>query len=248
MKKIYVVMGPTASGKSRFSLDLAHELGGEIINADSMQVYEDVPILTARPDPLEMEGIPHHLYGYLDAHAHGSFAEWGQKAAPLLESIDVPIVVGGTGLYLKSLISGYAPIPDVPADVRARVRDMLIDEVRAALPDFLYQDPQRLRRALEVLLATGKSVTYWQNQPPVFVYKGNFETILIQPPREQLYLQCNYRFDQMIALGAFKQVLDLLKKNPKMDGGVFNAIGVKELAACSRGEMSLMQAMERGLL
>lgn len=246
-KKIYVVMGPTASGKSRFSLDLAHALGGEIINADSMQVYEDVPILTARPDPLEMEGVPHHLYGFLDAFAHGSFVEWGEKVKPLLESIDVPIVVGGTGLYLRSLIDGFASIPDIPPEIRTRVRQMPIEELRAALPDFPFQDPQRLMRALEVLQATGKPITYWQQQPHTYLYDGDFTTILIQPPRAQLYSQCNYRFHRMTELGAFKQVLDLLKKNPTMSGGVFKAIGVQEMISCSRGEISLNRAVYQAI-
>ncbi len=244
-KKVYVIMGPTASGKSRFSLDLAHHLGGEIINADSMQIYEDVPTLTARPDPLEMEGIPHHLYGYLDAFGHSSFVEWGKRIQPLLEQIDVPIIVGGTGLYLKSLIDGFASIPDIPTEIRNRVRQMPLEELQAALPDFPFQDPQRLMRALEVLEATGKPITYWQQQPHTHLYDGDFETILIQPSREQLYTQCNYRFERMMEQNAFKQVIDLLEKNPKMSGGVFKAIGVQELIACSRGEISLTKAIAR---
>ncbi len=246
-KKVYIVMGPTASGKSGLSVAMAHHLGGEVINADSMQVYEDVPILTARPDEAEMEGVPHHLYGYMDAFTHSSFMEWAQKVKPLLETISVPILVGGTGLYIKNLVDGYANIPDVDPDIRTRVRQMPIEELRAALPDFPFQDPQRLMRALEVLLSTGKPITYWHQQPKTRVFDGDFETILIQPPREQLYLQCNYRFDKMMARGAFNQVIDLLKKNPDMTGGVFKAIGVRELVACSRGDISLEEAVNDAL-
>ncbi len=247
MKKIYIVMGPTASGKSRFSLDLAHHLGGEIINADSMQVYEDVSLLTARPDPMEMEGIPHHLYGYLDSFSHCSFVEWSKKLKPLLETIHVPIIVGGTGLYLKNLINGYAPIPEIPPEIRSQVREMPLQELRRALPDFPFQDSQRLMRALEVFKATGKSISYWQQQPPLFIYKADFQTILIQPPRSELYTQCNYRLQHMIELGAFKQVLDLLKKNPLMSGGVFHVLGVHEFISCSKGEISFHTAFLKTL-
>lgn len=243
-KKIYVVMGPTASGKSGFGLALAKHLGGQIVNADSLQVYADVPLLTARPTAADMAQIPHHLYGYLDAHDHSTLADWLNRATTAVQHMDAPVFVGGTGMYIKALVEGFAPIPDVPADIRADVRSLTVEEAGRQLGnDRLYTDPQRTYRALEVLKATGHPLSYWYHQPKIRPIVGDFETILLAPQREKLYQQCNYRFSQMIAAGALDQVSDLLVKNKQKDGGVFQAIGVKELIEYLDGQTTLDAAI-----
>lgn len=247
-KKAYIIAGPTASGKSAFSLALARAVQGEIINADSMQVYADVPLLTARPDETEQEGLAHHLYGYLDAFATSSVSEWLQQVQKIWDSIETPVFVGGTGMYLKSLIEGISNIPDIPLEIRTRVRQMPPEEMKALLPEVRLTDPQRLMRALEVWLATGKTIQYWHEQPKKPLFDADFKVICLLPPREQLYLRCNYRFEQMVQKGALRQVEALLKANPAQSGGVFKAIGVAELIAFGKGEMSLDEAIAQAQL
>ena len=241
---MYVVAGPTASGKSAFSLRLAKAVNGTIINADSLQVYEDVPILTARPTPEEQENVPHLLYGFLNAFQKSSVALWLEKVKQIISEIETPIFVGGTGLYIKALTKGLTSLPDIPEEIRRSVRQMPIDEVQAKVRDKRFSDPQRLRRALEVELTTGKTIFEWQSIPSKPLISGDFYTFLILPPREKLYTQCNYRFTQMMAAGALQQVAELLNKNPNKTGGVFQAIGVSELTQVLEGSLSESKAIE----
>ncbi len=244
VKKIYVVMGPTACGKSDFAVQLAKMVQGEVVNFDSMQIYQDVSLLTARPTSETMQGVPHHLYGYEDAFSQGRVTDWLSRAVPLLYKIETPILVGGTGLYIKALTEGLSKIPDIPNDIRTKVRELSVVELKKQLPDFPYPDKQRLQRALEILWATGKNIGYWQKQPKEKPFSGVFETILILPDRKKTYLQCNYRFNQMVKQGANEQVIELLGKNPQKTGGVFQAIGVKELILYQEGKISLDQAIK----
>ncbi|MBP5534036.1 MAG: tRNA (adenosine(37)-N6)-dimethylallyltransferase MiaA [Alphaproteobacteria bacterium] len=244
-KKIYIIAGPTASGKTRLSLDLAYRTNGQIINADSIQVYEDVPLLTARPSPEETKDIPHHLFGYLDAFAVSNAHDWLQRLPALVDSIDTPIFVGGTGLYIKTLIEGLSPIPDIPDEIRQKVRQMTVEELKSIVPDAKLTDPQRLMRAAEVLKATGKPLEWWYNQPKTPVLKDvEFFIINVLPDREKLYSQCNYRFEQMLEKGALHQVIDLLQKNPNKTGGVFQALGVKDLIDFIEARQSLEKAID----
>ena len=243
-KKVYIIAGPTASGKTRLSLDLAHRLNGQIINADSIQVYADVPLLTARPTQEEMQDVPHHLFGFLDAFAVGNVHDWLQKLPSLVEQIDIPIFVGGTGLYIKSLIEGLSPIPDIPDEIRQKVRQMSPEELKAVVPDARLTDPQRLMRAAEVFQATGRSLQWWYEQPKTPILKDvEFFVITVLPHREKLYLQCNYRFERMMSEGALHQVVDLLKKNPQKTGGVFQALGVQDLIDFIEARQSLERAV-----
>jgi len=244
-KRIYIVAGPTASGKSSLAVRLAQKLNSVVVNADSLQVYEDVPILTARPTESEMEGVPHLLYGYLDCHAHETAASWVDRAKKAVEAVDNPVFVGGTGLYLKILMEGFSPLPEISDEVRQSVRQMSRDELEKYVPDAPLTDPQRLMRAAEVLMQSGKPLSYFYDLPKEGGLPADYRVILLNPPRERLYLQCNYRFEQMMGQGALKQVLDLAQKNPKMDGGVFQALGVQELIGFLKQEMSLEEAVKK---
>ena len=245
MKKVYIIAGPTASGKTGLSVQLAKKLNGEIINADSIQVYEDVPLLTARPTQEDMQGITHHLFGYLDAFAVGSVQNWLDRLPELVDNIETPIFVGGTGLYIKALTEGLSPIPDIPEEIRNQVRQMSAEELKSALPDAKLIDPQRLMRALEVFKTTGKTLEWWYEQPKTPVLKNvEFKTIVLLPQRDKVYTQCNYRFEQMMQSGALRQVVELLQKNPKMNGGVFQALGVSDLIAFIQGTQTLESAMK----
>lgn len=226
-KKIYIIGGPTASGKSELALMLAHQKNGIIVNADSMQIYADLTVLSARPDSTQMQGIPHFLYGYLDAWSHGNVMDWLHKAVSVLQENPVCIVVGGTGMYLDALINGINEIPDVDPNIRNIVRQMPIKDVKAQVKECLATDDQRLRRALEVQLTTGKTLSFFQKQPRKKFINADFDITLIMPPREILYERCNSRFLKMLEQGAQEEVQKLIRLNST--GGVLKAIGVHEI-------------------
>ncbi|MDD3669483.1 MAG: tRNA (adenosine(37)-N6)-dimethylallyltransferase MiaA [Alphaproteobacteria bacterium] len=246
MRKIWIIAGPTASGKSELGLRLAQRLGGCIVNADAMQVYRDLSVLTARPTEAEMQNVPHHLYGYLGRHAQSSAADWVARAVPVLQTERNPVVVGGTGLYLEALTRGFADIPAVDPAVRARVREMPVAEVHAQVKDCRFTDPQRMRRALEVQLSTGRTLDYFHRQkhhPPI---EAVFQKILLLPPRDILYRQCAGRFCKMLEQGAVEEVRLLLDQKPT--GGVLKAIGVPEITAYLDGEITKDEMIQRAIL
>lgn len=234
LKKIFVIIGPTASGKSGLALKLAKN--GCVVNADSMQIYRDLTILSARPTAEEMQGIPHLLYGYADVHHQGTVRDWLDRVVPVLAAEENPVLVGGTGLYISALINGINQIPDIPDEVRRQVRGMDLDTVREQVRDCPYTDPQRMRRALEVQLTTGKSLAYFQSLPKERLFEADFRVIFINPPREKLYQNCAKRFDQMMAAGAVDEVRHLMTLNPT--GGVLKAIGVPEIRAYLDGKIN----------
>lgn len=246
MKKIYVIVGTTASGKSNLALNIAKSIGGEVINADSIQVYKDIPLLTARPTDEEQQGIPHHLYGYLDEHATCSVSDWLEKAVQTLHKIDNPVVVGGTGLYIKALTEGLSDIPAVDPIVRELVRSMPIEEVQSKVLKCTATDPQRLRRALEVQLSTGKPLEYFQSLSPVKKIEADFEILWINRPREEIRRRCKERFLQMLEHGAINQVQKLLSKNPT--GGITKAIGFKEIGAHLNHEISYEKMIDLAVI
>ena len=246
-QKVYIVAGPTASGKSGLALDLAEETGGEIVNADAFQVYAGLQVLTALPDKSEMRGIPHHLYGYADNFTQEDVAGWVQKAAQIIPGIKRPIVVGGTGLYLSVLMNGMSPIPDIPPEIRQQVRMMSPEEVLAKLnKGEIPRDIQRQKRALEVLLTTGKPIEYFQHLPKEKFLDADFETILLLPPREKLYERIEARLIQMLQANVVDEVQNLV--NSSATGGVMKAIGVKELIDFIEKNIDLPTAAERILL
>ena len=251
-----VIAGPTASGKSGVALELAQRLGGRIINADSMQVYRDVPTLTARPSPAEEKTAEHRLYGFLEPEENCSAFKWVQLAAREIEAARtdgrIPIVVGGTGFYLQTLIKGISLVPPADETVRARVRrefeemghERFLADFQKKDPSFSFTDPQRILRAAEVLAQTGKSVTYWQSLPFKKEIEADFLCFLTQLPREELYRRCDERFEKMMCGSAVEEVRLLLAKNPPADSLVLKALGVFEIKAFLSAEMTRDQAID----
>ncbi|WP_295557220.1 tRNA (adenosine(37)-N6)-dimethylallyltransferase MiaA [uncultured Hyphomicrobium sp.] len=256
-----LIAGPTASGKSALALALAERLGGTIINADAMQVYRELDVLTARPSEDDQRRAPHLLYGHIsgaEAYSAARCAIEAQAAiARAQQDGQVPIVVGGTGLYFKALTDGLSPIPEIPEDIRSRWRRRAGEEGAPAMHAILAErdpemagrlrrtDPQRLVRALEVLEATGVSLARWQEMPgnPV-VRVEETHAIVISRERDELRARCDARFDDMVARGALDEVRTLLALGLSPDLPVMRALGVKQLAAAVEGKLSLSEASE----
>ena len=254
-----LIAGPTASGKSALALRLAEKLGGTIVNADSMQVYRDLRVITARPDPEEEARVPHRLYGEVDAAENYSVGRWcGDVAAALAECADegrVPILVGGTGLYFKALTVGLAAVPPVPAEIRDAVRGRLQSEgVRPLYAELVERDPttahrlmpndrSRISRALEVVLATGRSLTDWHREGlPPLIDAGRAAKVFITCERGELVRRIEARFAVMLAAGALDEVrtLEARKLDPALPA--MKAHGVPWLIRHLRGEISLDEA------
>ena len=260
--KAILIAGPTASGKSGAGLELAARFGGKIINADSMQVYRELRLLTARPSEADEARVPHRLYGTVPAADAYSVGRWlGDAARAMAEAHKegrLPILVGGTGLYFKALTEGLAPVPDIPAEIRAHWRerseqlgrDALHAELAARDPAMAARlgpnDPQRIVRALEVIDATGVSLAEWQggNAMPLLA-PGDALRLVIAPEREPLYAAIDARFDRMIEDGALDEVRALLGLD--LDPGLpaMRAHGVRELAAYLSGALTREEAVAK---
>jgi tRNA dimethylallyltransferase len=259
--KAIVIAGATASGKSALALDLATEAGGIVINADSMQIYRDLPILTAQPDAASMEKLPHRLYGVLPLDDPATAARWAELAAQEIKAAwgagRPPFLVGGTGLYLKALLEGFAPIPEIDPAYRVEAQALLAELGAAGLHARLQtQDPetaaklrpsdsQRVMRAWEVLRATGKPLIWWQKQPstpPLAVEALSFVTA---PARDQLYAACDDRLITMVAKGAVEEVAAARQayRGADQEQAGFKALGFRELARHLEGEWSLEAAV-----
>jgi tRNA dimethylallyltransferase len=253
-----VIAGPTAGGKSALALELAAALGGTIINADSLQVYRDLPILGAQPDAAAKEGVPHRLYGYLDAAERGSVGQWRELALAEIAAVHreggLPIVVGGTGLYLRALQHGLATIPPIPPAVRAEAAELYVRVGGAAFHQSLAEldpeaaarlpagDRQRLVRAFEVLRATGIPIGDWQRgraEPAPY----RFATILLLPPREALYAACDARLLTMMAAGGLEEAKALAARGLSPELPAMKALGIPELLRHLRGEITLDEAI-----
>lgn len=260
--EIVMVAGPTASGKSALALALAEQAGGTVINADSMQVYGDLRVITARPTPAEEARAPHRLYGHVDAAENYSVGRWCVDVGAALGAAQragrLPILVGGTGLYFHTLTTGLAPIPDVPDDVRrhwrARAEDLGPAGLHAALAarDPLTasrlrpSDPQRLVRALEVLDATGIALSEWQGseRKPV-VDPTDAIRLVVAPDRAVLYSRIDARFEQMLAEGALDEVASLARRALDPALPIMRALGARPLMSYMAGEISREQATAR---
>lgn len=246
MKKCVIIVGPTASGKSDLAVQVAQAGQGCVVNADSMQIYRDLRLISARPTPAQTALVPHFLYGYADAYTPNSVQDWLNRVVPVLQVAPNPVIVGGTGLYITALINGLNTMPDIPPEIRTRARQTDLQDIHKCLPEFPYTDPQRLRRAYEVWLATGKPISYFQNQPKHSPFPADYRVIFIQPPRDQLYDRCDRRFHQMIEQGGIEEVRHLMSLHPT--GGVLKAIGVPEIMAYLNGELTRDQMITQALL
>ena len=258
-----LIAGPTASGKSALALELAQNAGGVVINTDSMQVYRDLRIITARPTAEEEARVPHRLYGRVDASVNYSAGAWVTDAAKVLSEVRaekrLPIFVGGSGLYFKALTRGLSAVPPIPPEVRDAVRARLEhDGVEALHAELARWDPvsaerleprdrTRIARALEVIEATGRALTDWHREGlPPLLPRSEFSAVFLAPERDQLYARIDARFDAMLASGALEEVGALAARNLDPLLPAMKAHGVPVLIRHLRGEITLDQAAEIG--
>lgn len=261
---VALIAGPTASGKSDCAVRLAHALEAQgrravIVNADSAQVYADLSVLSARPSPTEMDGVEHRLFGAWDSAQACSAADWATRAVAEIADIHagggVPILVGGTGLYLRTLLDGIAPIPPIDPAVRAEVRTLPVAEAHAALSRedparaalLAPADATRIARALEVVRSTGRPLAEWQARREGGIgAEITLHPLVPLPDRAWLYERCDRRFALMLERGAIEEVRALLARDLDPALPVMRAIGVPEIAAFLRGALSLEEAQARG--
>ncbi len=261
--KAVLIAGPTASGKSALALELAEVANGVVINTDSMQVYRDLRVITARPAPEDEARVPHRLYGHVDAAVNFSAGAWVADAAKVLAEVraqgQLPIFVGGSGLYFKALTRGLSAVPPVPAAVRDAVRERLEREGPEALHAELGQrDPAsaerlkprdriRIARALEVIEATGRSLLDWHGEglPPILP-PNEVAAVFLAPERDQLYERIDRRFGTMLANGALEEVAELAARRLDPLLPAMKAHGVPALIRHLAGELSREEAAAAG--
>jgi len=256
---VALIAGPTASGKTALALHLARVGNFVIINADSAQVYGDVPILSAQPTRTEQSMVPHRLFGYLDGTVPCSAAQWAADAkAEIVRAHGAgatPILVGGSGLYIRTLVQGIAPIPEVDPALRAFIRAMPLDEAYAMLQQrdpavaasLFPADVSRITRALEVVEQTGRSIFDWRTEKTGGIAEEvDLRALLLLPPRDWLYARCDARFETMMANGAVAEVERLLARQLPLEAPIMRAIGVPEIADMLAGTIPAEAAMSLG--
>lgn len=254
-----LIAGPTASGKSALAISLAEIANGLVINADASQVYADLRVLSARPTAEEEAQVPHRLFGYRDAATACSAADWATDARQAIADAhrngQLPILVGGTGLYLRTLIDGIAPVPEIDADIRAAVRALPVADAHRALQDedaaaaarLSPHDSARIARALEVVRSTGSPLSHWQ-QNKVGGIGGDVRVIgtVLLPPREWLYDRCDRRFAMMLEQGGIEEVRALAARGLDAALPAMRAIGVPSIQAWLAGEIDRDAMVTRG--
>jgi tRNA dimethylallyltransferase len=257
---IILIAGPTAGGKSALALRLARAIGGEIVNADALQLYRDLRVLSARPSDAEMAQAPHHLFGIADGADGWSVGRWLRAARDVLAEIagrDRPaILVGGTGLYFRSLTQGLAEAPAAPAEISAAVEQLYDHNGEAAFREFLRgidpdaeariapNDRQRLTRALSVARATGRPLSAWQAETPAPLAAEAWRGVVVEPPRVALYAQCDARLVRMVETGALEEAAALMARGLDPRLPVMKAVALRELAAAAASEIPLPAALE----
>lgn len=264
-KTVHIIAGPTASGKSALAIKRAHELDGEIVNCDSRQIYNELPILSAQPSDADKAQAPHHLYGTLHPDDTCSAGSWRELAMPIIEDIiergAMPIITGGNGLYIKTLMEGLSPIPDVPDDIRAAA---VARQAELGNPAFHAElekrDPEtaakyhpmhtaRLIHAWEILEATGKPLAYWQSLPKSAPPADwAFDITIVMPERETLYARCDARFEQMLQHGAAEELeaFDLKVANGEISSQsvLIKTVGANGLRAWRDGRITRDDAVK----
>ena len=258
---VLIVAGPTASGKSALALAVAEESDGVVINADSMQVYAELRILTARPGPHDEARAQHRLYGVLPVTEVCSAARWRDMAIAAIseahEAGRLPVLCGGTGLYLRALMQGLSPIPEIPDEVRRDIRQRLArdgpaaqyERLRGCDPEAAARlapgDRQRVARALEVLSATGRPLSDWLALPPEGPPPGlRFQVVLLAPSRETLYAACDERLVEMVRAGALEEVEALRQEGLDPALPAMRALGVPAFLRHQAGELGLEEAID----
>jgi len=260
MKPVICIAGPTASGKSAFAMKVARVLGGEIINADALQVYEDLQILSARPTTAEMGTIPHHLFGHISGRIRYSTGQWLRDVEPLIFEIlsrnKAPILVGGTGLYFRAILQGMADIPAIPPEVENETAERLYRDGIAALRQeaerldpvaaarVLGNDPQRLQRIVNVARGTGQALSIWQAETHPIVPSRFAKFCVLTPPRDLLYERINTRYDMMLRGGGLEEAKLVFKKRFDESLPMMKAIGLRQLRSYFNDLETLDEAIE----
>lgn len=257
-----LIAGPTASGKSKLAMTLAERHGGIVINADSMQVYRELAILTARPDAEDEARVPHALYGHVPAAEAYSVGRWLEDVRRTLDQARVEgrraVIVGGTGLYFRALLEGLSPIPAIPEDIRAHWRGeaarlgarglhaVLANKDAEMAARLRPSDPQRITRALEVLEATGLSLSVWQTRAGTpSLIEENTERLLVMRDRQELFERCDARFDIMLEAGCLEEAQQLLALNLDPMLPAMRAVGVRPLLLRLSGQLDEHDAIAR---
>ncbi|MDB5379634.1 MAG: tRNA ((37)-N6)-dimethylallyltransferase MiaA [Rubritepida sp.] len=251
-----IVAGPTTSGKSALALAIAERFGGTVINADAMQCYRELRVITARPTPEDEAHVPHALYGVLPAAQAGHVAWWREAALAEMARAKMPILCGGTGMYLRALTQGLSALPGVTAEARDEARTMLAELGPESLHSRLHpedsalrpSDSQRIARAYEVWRSTGRSLASWQREAPILpAAPYRFRAILLDPPRDTLRAAIHARWASMMAGGAIEEAAALLEQGLDPALPAMRAHGVPELAAMLRGEIDEPEASRRAI-
>jgi tRNA dimethylallyltransferase len=260
MRPAILIHGPTASGKTKLAIALARKHGGEIVNADAMQCYADLNVLTARPDADELAAAPHHLFGHVDAAIRYSAGAWSKEAAARIAELraedKTPIIVGGTGLYLMALTEGLSDIPPTPDQHRDKARAMVETDQPGARALLLEKDPataeridandrQRTSRALEVLFATGKPLSSFHGNAAPVLPPGTWAGVTLTPPRETLYARINARVDTMMRANALEEARTLWQRHLDSSVPAMRAHGMPGFVEHFEGRISLDEAVER---
>jgi len=260
---VYVIAGPTATGKSDLSISLAKKISGAVINSDSMQVYENLEILTARPTLSEMKNINHHLYGFVDGRERYNVERWCNDATEIIKKTSAknltPILVGGTGLYINTLINGLVDLPSIPESIKIESekilqefgKGFLINQIKNVDPESLneinHNDTVRLRRIWEVFESTGKKFSEWKlNKNKKFITDYKFKILLFLHDREKNYQVVNSRFVKMMKSGAVEEVKKLLELNLNDSLPVMRAHGVPEIKKYLANESTLEECINKG--
>ena len=257
-KKVLILFGPTASGKSNLALKVSSNVDATIINADSLQIYKNLRILTSRPTVEDEKKVAHKLYGVMDGVDNCSVAYWLKLVKKEIQKCwdrnKLPIVVGGTGMYLKALMEGISEIPSIPNSIKLETEEIL----KKNNLDYLYneifkvnqqtrinkQDRQRIVRAFNVLKSTGKTIEEWQKTNKRIFEEVNFERYLPQREREDLYKISEMRFDEMLRQGAIEEVKELLKQDFNSKNSIMKAIGVREIQRYLKNEISKEECID----
>ena len=259
--RVALIAGPTASGKSALAIALARRAGGVVINADASQVYADLRLLSARPSDEEMGDVPHRLFGHIDGAQACTAARWAAEAKAEVEAAHasgrLPVLVGGTGLYIRTLLDGIAPVPDIDPDIRAAVRALPVAQAHAALgredPEAAARlapaDTTRVARALEVVRSTGTPIRQWQRHKVGGIGdRIALSPVILLPPRDWLAARCDARFAAMLNQGAIPEVEALLARDLDPALPVMRAIGVAEIAALIEGDSDVDRCFANGSL
>ncbi len=260
MKPVLCIAGPTASGKSDWAVELAQLVDGEVINADSMQVYGDLQILSARPSGQDMRGIPHHMFGHVSAAQNYSVGEWVREVVPVITEIlargRTPILTGGTGLYFKALTEGLAQVPEPSDEAKRETERLLVSGISClrakaeqldpvATARVLGADPQRLSRIVSVALGTNQPLSHWQKQTRPIIPQGYWKGAVIMPERENLYERINKRYAQMVENGGLDEARSYQKAGHSRKLTASKAIGLSPLLDHLEEKISYEEALNQ---